>query len=122
MKILILCPGKIAASLDEIRCFTDVLNYYLPLRLSCITDATTVSIPDSDSEQLKKLLEHGWGNGYVLIPHNHPFYKKHYDSIDVNVHGGLTFSELFGSKQFSKWIKGREIDGDVNLDNYTVKS
>jgi hypothetical protein len=55
MKLLILCPGKISASLDEISCFTDVLNYYLPPRLSGITDATTLSIPDSDNEQLKKL-------------------------------------------------------------------
>jgi hypothetical protein len=55
MKLLILCPGKIAASPDEISCFTDVLNHYLPLRLSCVTDATTMSIPDSDTEQLKKL-------------------------------------------------------------------
>ena len=38
------------------------------------------------------LMDVGWGNGYVLIPESHPFYMKDYDSIDVYVHGGLTFS------------------------------
>ena len=36
---------------------------------------------------------HGWGNGYVIIPKGHPLHGKHYDDIDVEVHGGLTFSE-----------------------------
>ena len=36
----------------------------------------------------------GWGNGYVLIPEGHPLHGTHYDNIDVDVHGGLTFSEL----------------------------
>lgn len=30
--------------------------------------------------------------GYVGVPRNHPAYKKDYDSIDVNVHGGLTYA------------------------------
>lgn len=30
---------------------------------------------------------------YVFIDKNHPLYKKHYDDIDVDVHGGLTFSD-----------------------------
>ena len=32
-------------------------------------------------------------NGYIVIPPLHPWYNKHYDSIDVQVHGGLTFSD-----------------------------
>lgn len=36
----------------------------------------------------------GWGNGYVLIPEGHPLHGEHYDKIDVDVNGGLTFSEL----------------------------
>lgn len=55
MKILILCPGKIAKSLGDIKCFTDVLNYYLPQSLSQVADTTVLSIPDSDGDQLKKL-------------------------------------------------------------------
>lgn len=37
--------------------------------------------------------EHGWGNGYVLIPEGHKYYGLDYDEIPVNVHGGLTFAE-----------------------------
>jgi len=32
-------------------------------------------------------------NGYVALPKGHPCYGKGYDNIDVEVHGGLTFSE-----------------------------
>lgn len=55
MKLLILCPGKIARSLKEIKCFTDVLNYYLPKSLSNIADTVIMQIPDVDNAQLKKL-------------------------------------------------------------------
>jgi hypothetical protein len=55
MKILILCPGKIAKSLDQIGCFTDVLNYYLPKSLATIVDTVIMSIPDVDNNQLKEI-------------------------------------------------------------------
>lgn len=55
MKLLILCPGKIATSLDKIKCFTDVVNYYLPTALSKLANTTVLSIPDSDGDQLKKV-------------------------------------------------------------------
>lgn len=29
---------------------------------------------------------------YIKIPKDHKYYKKEYDEIDVNVHGGLTYS------------------------------
>ena len=32
-------------------------------------------------------------NGYVLLPKSHPDSGKHYDDIDVRVHGGLTFTQ-----------------------------
>lgn len=39
----------------------------------------------------------GWGNGYVGLPKEHPCYGMGYDDIheqyDIDVHGGLTFSE-----------------------------
>lgn len=43
------------------------------------------------------LSDHGWGNGYVLIPINHPFYEMYYEEINkyIDVHGGLTFSEHY---------------------------
>lgn len=30
--------------------------------------------------------------GYVGVPSWHPWYQKHYDSVDASVHGGLTYS------------------------------
>ena len=46
---------------------------------------------------------HGWGNGYVVIPPEHPFYSIDYDQLNdlVSVHGGLTFSEY--GKALKKW-------------------
>lgn len=43
----------------------------------------------------RKLFSTGWGNGYVLIPKDHPFHGVDYDTINkfVNVHGGLTYSD-----------------------------
>lgn len=30
--------------------------------------------------------------GYVGVPPGHPFYGSHYDDVDVDVHGGLTYA------------------------------
>lgn len=35
----------------------------------------------------------GFRCGYVRVPKDHPWYGKHYDDIDVKVHGGLTFAK-----------------------------
>lgn len=32
-------------------------------------------------------------NGYVGLPKWHPYYGRNYDDMDVDVHGGLTFSQ-----------------------------
>lgn len=32
--------------------------------------------------------------GYVRVPPSHPYFKKHYDHVPVEVHGGLTFSHI----------------------------
>lgn len=39
-------------------------------------------------------LDEGFGHrcGYVGLPQGHPSYGKRYEDIDVEVHGGLTFS------------------------------
>ena len=63
-------------------------------------------------------MDFGWGMGYILIPHNHPFYGKHYDDISISVHGGLTYGKKFNSDNFLKWIENREIHGDVTKENY----
>jgi len=38
----------------------------------------------------------GWGNGYVGVTKNHPWFGKDYGEISYNIiiHGGLTFGEL----------------------------
>lgn len=50
-------------------------------------------------------LETGWGNGYVLIPEGHVLHGKHYDDIDVSVHGGLTLSSLITKELIEHWEK-----------------
>jgi hypothetical protein len=67
MKILILCPGKIAQSLDQIGCFTDVLNYYLPKSLSNIVETTVVSTPDVDNDRLKEIFSTVEVDGYDAV-------------------------------------------------------
>lgn len=34
--------------------------------------------------------------GYVAVSKGHPWFEKHYDAVDAEVHGGLTFSEHCG--------------------------
>lgn len=55
MKILVLCPGNLATSTDNIKCFTDVLSYYLPRSLAAIpgVEIETVVIPGEDNNELK---------------------------------------------------------------------
>lgn len=41
---------------------------------------------------------------YLGFPEGHKFYNKHYDDLEIDCHGGLTFS---GIKGFSnKWLIG----------------
>ena len=70
---------------------------------------------------LRKIYEFdfgGWGNGYVLLPPNHPFYNKNYDNINVDIHGGLTFGQKVNSEYFLKWIENKEVLGDVTIENF----
>lgn len=34
--------------------------------------------------------------GYVGVSSDHPWYQRHYNFIDANVHGGLTYSNMCG--------------------------
>jgi hypothetical protein len=43
---------------------------------------------------------HGWGNGYIGVPSDHPWFGVDYDEIhaahdDLRVHGGLTYSDHY---------------------------
>ena len=71
-----------------------------------------------DEHKLRVPMDFGWGNGYVLLPYNHPLYGKDYNDLELYAHGGLTFSEYFNVQRFLEWIKDLKIDGDVTRENY----
>lgn len=52
----------------------------------------------------------GFGNGYVLLPPTHKYFKIHYDDIPVEVHGGLTFSQSVDDR-LSSWGILKEYTG-----------
>ena len=43
---------------------------------------------------------------YIGVALDHPIAGKHYDFIDINVHGGLTFSQEGNGKQWPKGFFG----------------
>lgn len=49
------------------------------------------------------MLPCGYANGYVAIPPEHPMYGKHYDDVNVNIHGGLTFGEKIAQDPNLEW-------------------
>ena len=59
--------------------------------------------------------EHGYGNGYVCIPSNHPLYGIKWNdkkTLSLNVHGGITFSKSanridFIPKDIKEKIEGK---------------
>ncbi len=48
----------------------------------------------------------GWGNGYVVIPKGHPLHGKGYDSLNVNIHGGLTYANSVDELDWDEFTKG----------------
>lgn len=55
-------------------------------------------IKENTHRPRNKFFDFGWGNGYVVIPKGNPLYGKNYNEIhklipDLEVNGGLTFSE-----------------------------
>jgi hypothetical protein len=91
--------------------------------------------------QRTPMLDIGWGNGYVLLPQDHPWFGKHYDSISCDVHGGITladpvtpsdidkhglsphhlgmwcigFDTCHGGDSLDKWPKSKVIEETYNL-------
>jgi hypothetical protein len=103
MKILILCPGKIAKSLTKIGCFTDVLNYYLPKNLAMLTESTVMTIPDEDNDQLKKLFSTVAVDEYAAIltlglrfyskisPETTALLRDRFNGVFCQIHDGSRF-------------------------------
>jgi len=73
------------------------------------------------SSHLPSYVSHGWGNGYVLLPKEHPLHGKSYDEIhplipSLNVHGGLTFSTKASTLTWEKLPKHNKTDWVVGFD------
>jgi hypothetical protein len=59
-----------------------------------------------------KMMDCGWGNGYVAIPQGHKLHGVHYDNIDnISVHGGITFSELCNEELIEQWDLDKDLLG-----------
>lgn len=60
----------------------------------------------------------GYGNGYVLLPKEHDLWGSYYDSEEIqnlDVHGGITFSEkvtegLLINKRFGPYLDEKDLD------------
>lgn len=55
--------------------------------------------------------DHGWGNGYIVIPESHPLHGLDYSKIhelmpDLEVNGGLTFSDIADDLDWKELPKG----------------
>jgi len=49
---------------------------------------------------------------YIKIPENHIAYKKHHDDVDIDVHGGLTYSRDYLFLENKQTIEGWFIGWD----------
>lgn len=60
----------------------------------------------------------GWGNGYIGVKKDHPWFGKDYDSIECEVYGGLTYSDT--KEDF--WVVGFDSghNGQENWDRERV--
>jgi hypothetical protein len=44
--------------------------------------------------------------GYVGVNKDHKYYKKHYDEVDIDVHGGLSWSDFWEDQNDGLWYLG----------------
>ncbi len=51
----------------------------------------------------RSFMDFGFGNGYVLLPTTHHLHGVPYEDIDVDIHGGLTFSTLVDKEMVDEW-------------------
>jgi hypothetical protein len=121
MKLLILCPGKIPKSINDIYCFTDVINYYLPTALCKVVDCDIVNIPMCDGDELEKIFARDYNNYDAIVTLGLRFFsqisaetanilRNHYKGLICQVHDGtrldydpvdLTFTFKDDSKRLS---------------------
>lgn len=80
-------------------------------------------------EKRKSFLDHigesriGWGNGYVIIPKEHPLFGVEYWDVEeqIEVHGGLTFSQYLEDMNLNVILDGNEHLQDSNLSKKRIK-
>jgi uncharacterized ubiquitin-like protein YukD len=117
MRLLLLSPGKIPASKDEIFCFTDVWAYYLSTELSKQVKLTTLNIPGGiDNDELTRWFE-----------------NVNIDNIDAVLVLGLRYfskipkqiGEAFRQRLYPKFLcqihDGSRLDNDPVDINFTLK-
>ena len=85
----VVCPYCLTVNADSIRWFIKKMDWEMP-------SYSRFSL--------------GWGNGYIVLPKEHPWFGKDYNEIEVDVHGGLTFAE-FG-KNLQSWSELKTDDYD----------
>ena len=61
-----------------------------------------------------------WYTGYIGIPEGHPLYKVTYEDIDLEAHGGWTYSEPYLEEDKSRWFIG--FDTAHAFDDETTKT
>lgn len=54
-----------------------------------------IEIQTIENSWMGSMFQKGWGNGYVILPKEHPFHGVNYDILNmyVDAHGGLTYSK-----------------------------
>ena len=59
MKLLVICPGKIAKDKSQIKCYSDLLNYYLPKALisNMDCDIKNIGVGSNANDIIKQLKE-----------------------------------------------------------------
>jgi len=61
-------------------------------------------------------LDVGWGNGYVVIPKDHPWFNVEEHLMPVNVNGGITFSSIINLEMLEIW---KELD-EQDIGDYLI--
>ncbi len=88
-----------------------ILDQYIPFVIK--SDFPAFNLGDKRWEGVVfelSILKFGWGNGYVAIPKNHPFYGSDFNTPelwDLEVHGGITFADLGERLFLSEKLKNK---------------
>lgn len=70
------------------------------------------------NEQPFSMLKAGYANGYVAVPPEHPLHGVNYNDVDnIEVHGGLTFSNSMEEIKADGWHDDTECIGFDSFDD-----